>query len=261
MPGLTSKASSPSGSSGSRSAPRCGSTGPPVQTSRPLSSSIGGVNSMTLAAVLPVGRFRTRPHAPSSLCSQSRMTVRRKLGSASCGIDRSRAGASFGRSGSSSSTTCRSYDGFAPAAHGARRTQTSVGEKPSDDGLRRYVSIARAARRPAPIAEMTVAPPVTMSPPAKTPAFCVAPVAVVREDVAPLVDRQVRRRVADERVGALADGEHHRVDLDVELGALDRHRAAAAGRVRLAQFHPDAADGARRATARRRGSPSARPAS
>ena len=30
---------------------------------------------------------------------------------------------------------------------------------------------------------------------------------VVRQDVAPLVDRQVRRRVADERVGALADGE------------------------------------------------------
>ena len=36
--------------------------------------------------------------------------------------------------------------------------------------------MARAARRPAPIAEMTVAPPVTMSPPANTPCFVVAPV-------------------------------------------------------------------------------------
>ena len=33
--------------------------------------------------------------------------------------------------------------------------------------------MARAARRPAPIARMTVAPPVTMSPPAKTPGMLV----------------------------------------------------------------------------------------
>ena len=49
--------------------------------------------------------------------------------------------------------------------------------------------------------------------------------------------------------------------VEVELRALDRHRAAAPGRVRLAEFHPDAADRAARATARRRGSRSAPPAS
>ena len=37
--------------------------------------------------------------------------------------------------------------------------------------------IARAARRPAPIARITVAPPVTMSPPANTPGTLVACVA------------------------------------------------------------------------------------
>ena len=36
--------------------------------------------------------------------------------------------------------------------------------------------MAAAALRPAPIARMTVAAPVTMSPPAKTPGFDVAPV-------------------------------------------------------------------------------------
>ena len=41
------------------------------------------------------------------------------------------------------------------------------GEPRSPD--RRYASMAAAALRPAPIARMTVAPPVTMSPPAKTP--------------------------------------------------------------------------------------------
>ena len=35
----------------------------------------------------------------------------------------------------------------------------------------RYSSIERAALRPAPMARMTVAAPVTMSPPAKTPFF------------------------------------------------------------------------------------------
>ena len=40
---------------------------------------------------------------------------------------------------------------------------------------RRKSSIAAAARRPAPMAEMTVAPPVTMSPPAKTPSLEVSP--------------------------------------------------------------------------------------
>ena len=47
--------------------------------------------------------------------------------------------------------------------------------------------IARAARRPAPMARITVAPPVTMSPPANTPGTLVACVCRVGHDVAPLV--------------------------------------------------------------------------
>ena len=104
------------------------------------------MNSITLAAILPVGRFRIRPQAPSALYSHSRMTVWRKLGSASCGIDTSIAGASVGRCGVSSSITPRSYDGTAPGVQGpqpraigadSRGRHTSVGEKPSDDGFRR----------------------------------------------------------------------------------------------------------------------------
>ena len=38
-----------------------------------------------------------------------------------------------------------------------------------------YSSMARAARRPAPMARITVAAPVTASPPAKTPARVVRP--------------------------------------------------------------------------------------
>ena len=42
----------------------------------------------------------------------------------------------------------------------------------------RYSSIECAAILPAPIAEITVAAPVTASPPAKTPSFVVAPLSV-----------------------------------------------------------------------------------
>lgn len=42
-------------------------------------------------------------------------------------------------------------------------------------GLVRYLSMARAAFLPAPIAEITVAAPVTISPPANTPSLVVLP--------------------------------------------------------------------------------------
>jgi len=42
---------------------------------------------------------------------------------------------------------------------------------PSHSPVLRYSSIDAAALRPAPMARITVAPPVTMSPPAKTPFF------------------------------------------------------------------------------------------
>ncbi|MCK7488925.1 MAG: hypothetical protein MZU79_00730 [Anaerotruncus sp.] len=67
--------------------------GPPNQSSRPLSTVTGGSSRTACAAALPVGRFRTSPHAPSAVCWHSRITVRRKFGSSSCGIESSRMGA------------------------------------------------------------------------------------------------------------------------------------------------------------------------
>ena len=98
----------------------------------------------------------------------------------------------------------------------------------------RYAFMPRAALRPAPIASMTVAAPVTMSPPAKTPGQRGGQ-GVVDRDVAALVERE-RRGLADDRVGVGADGEHHLVAFDLVLAAGDRHRPGAAGAVGLAQL-------------------------
>ena len=54
---------------------------------------------------------------------------------------------------------------WAAAFFGSGSSSTTTGHS----FVCRYFSIAFAARRPAPNARMTVAPPVTMSPPAKTP--------------------------------------------------------------------------------------------
>ena len=60
---------------------------------------------------------------------------------------------------------------------------------------------------------------------------------VVRDDAAALVGLQTRGGRADQRVGAGADGDDDRVQIERELAALDRHRTAAAGGVRLTQLH------------------------
>jgi len=91
-----------------------------------------------------------------------------------------------------------------------------------------------------PMAEITVAPPVTMSPPAKTPRFCVAPV-LGRRRCCPLVDG--RSGVVD-RISGWRPGRPRtpRVDLDVELRSLDGDGASPPRCVRLAELHPDQAD-------------------
>src|SRR5512138_3571710 len=63
---------------------------------------------------------------------------------------------------------------------------------------------------------------------------------VVGVDVAALAELQLRG-LADDRVGVGADRVHHDVDRELELAALHRQRAAAAGLVGLAELHPDAA--------------------
>jgi len=91
--------------------------------------------------------------------------------------------------------------------------------------LARYAPIARAARRPAPIARITVAPPVTMSRRQTRPAARGLRV-VVGDDVAPLVEREARCGLGDDRVGLRAERVDHRVALEFDELA-ERHRLAA----------------------------------
>ena len=44
----------------------------------------------------------------------------------------------------------------------------------------------------------------------------------------------------NERVGGVADGHYHEIDVEDGIGAFDRHRATAAGGVGFAQFHLEA---------------------
>src|SRR5204863_9499532 len=72
---------------------RCGSTGPPTQTSSSRSVDTGGSSLTVTRPLVRSGRLTTSPNAPSSLCRQSSTTVRLKFGSLSCGIDSRNAGA------------------------------------------------------------------------------------------------------------------------------------------------------------------------
>jgi len=65
---------------------------------------------------------------------------------------------------------------------------------------------------------------------------------LVGDDVALLVQGEVGLGRREQRVRARPDRDHHHLALDHELGARDRDGAAPAGRVGLAQLHPDAPD-------------------
>ena len=67
-----------------------------------------------------------------------------------------------------------------------------------------------AALRPAPMARITVAPPVTISPPANTPRFEVRVVSGSVDDVVALCGFQIRRGGLDQRIrrGAQSDDGH-----------------------------------------------------
>src|SRR4051794_13248135 len=84
----TSTTSAKTGSSGSATSasttPDVGWTGPPAKigASGPISGSRSGAASAT---VMPLGRLRITPIAPSSPWSATSTTVRRKFGSSSCG--------------------------------------------------------------------------------------------------------------------------------------------------------------------------------
>ena len=97
--------------------------------------------------------------------------------------------------------------------------------------------MSSAALRAAPMARMTVAAPVTMSPPAQTFGTLVRPASVERPDVAPLGALEAAGVLEEGPVGAGADGHDDHVDVDQELGPSIGHRAAAAGVVGLAELH------------------------
>ncbi len=97
--------------------------------------------------------------------------------------------------------------------------------------------MARAEHFPAPMASMTVAEPVTMSPPAKTSGMEVWPVSGSASMYPHLLQLQFRQRRRQKRIGTGADGHNHQVHLQLELGALDGDGAAPAAVVRLAQLH------------------------
>ena len=93
-----------------------------------------------------------------------------------------------------------------------------------------------AARLPSPMARMTVARAAD-DVAAGEDAGHAGHAVLVDDDVAPLVELEVRRGRGEQRVGPRADGHDDHVAVDVELAARDGHRAAPAGRVRLAQLH------------------------
>ena len=62
----------------------------------------------------------------------------------------------------------------------------------------------------------------------------------VRDDIAPFIDLQIRRRLRQKRVRARADGDDDRIHLQREFRAFDGNRAAAAGFVRFAKLHAQA---------------------
>ena len=68
--------------------------------------------------------------------------------------------------------------------------------------------------------------------------------ALVGDDVAVASGLQAGRGPWHEVVGAVADGDDRRIDLDELLAAGNRHRTPAAAVVRLTQFHPDDLDAA-----------------
>src|SRR5262245_34907757 len=63
-----------------------------MHSGRSLPARTSGSSRTIVLAAMSVGRFNTRPNAPSGTKSQSSRTVLTKLGSWSCGIDTRRVG-------------------------------------------------------------------------------------------------------------------------------------------------------------------------
>ncbi len=92
----------------------------------------------------------------------------------------------------------------------------------------KYSSIALAAFLPAPIALITVAAPVTTSPPAKTPHLEVAPVFFICNYGTLFVLFKTFRAFEDNRVRGCTYGDYYNIGRNCEFKALDRDRASPA---------------------------------
>ena len=100
--------------------------------------------------------------------------------------------------------------------------------------------MSSAALRAAPMARITVAAPVTMSPPAHTPRKLVRPDSREGADVAARRALEAGGALEQHRVGARAHGHHDHVHVDQEVRARTGYGPAAARLVGLAHLHAHA---------------------
>jgi hypothetical protein len=83
-----------------------------------------------------------------------------------------------------------------------------------------------AAFLPAPMAKITVAAPVTISPPAQTPFLVVFSRFRIRLDIPPLIQRKVRRGLGQQGIGTRANCHDDKVGVQVKFRAFDGDRSA-----------------------------------
>ena len=57
------------------------------------------------------------------------------------------------------------------------------------------------------------------------------------DDATAVIDLELFGGLGQERIGALADADDHRIELDLVLAALDRDRTRAARQIRLTELH------------------------
>ena len=105
----------------------------------------------------------------------------------------------------------------------------------------RNSSIPFAAALPAPIARITVAAPVTASPPAYTPSLDGLTGLLISDDTFSLVDIQTDGGGRNQRVRRSTKGHDNGIDIDLELRTRNLYRTSSSGCIRLAKLHADAA--------------------
>lgn len=99
-----------------------------------------------------------------------------------------------------------------------------------------------AASFPAPIAKITVAAPVTASPPANNAGLGGSSCILCSNDTFSLIDFQTLGRRGNQRVRGGSQRHDNGIDVDIEFRSLYLYRASSSGSIRLAKLHANAAD-------------------